>query len=425
MQRAPSTKLRAYLTLTAVATLAGLATGRPELVALAAPFAAYVALGLVLGRVPEVTVRPTIPAQRVLEGDAVPVTVEVEAGSDIERLELELEPGRGLTSIGSSPRIAARLEAGERRQLRPTLRTERWGPHRVGVLSCRAADRFALIDYEFPPSRLGAMRVFPRIETLGAMIEPLELQATTGNRVSRERGDGIEFAEVRPFVPGDRVRRVNWRVTARRGVPYVSERHPERNADVILFLDTFAEVSDPTGSTLELAVRAAASVAAGYLARRDRVGVVGFGGAVTGLRPSFGSAQLYRILDVLIGSQVTFTYTHRDISIVPRQMLPPKALVVAVTPLVDERSMRALFDLRARGFDLAVIEISPVPFTEPGPLRADALAHRLWLLRRAAVRTQFERFGVPVTEWHGEQPLQVPVASASAFRRRIRRPVAS
>jgi uncharacterized protein (DUF58 family) len=122
---------------------------------------------------------------------------------------------------------------------------------------------------------------------------------------------------------------------------------------------------------------------------------------------------------------VTFTYTHRDISIVPRQMLPPKALVVAVTPLVDERSMRALFDLRARGFDLAVIEISPVPFTKPGPLRADALAHRLWLLRRAAVRTQFERFGVPVTEWHGEQPLQVPVASASAFRRRIRRPVAS
>ncbi len=425
MRRTPSTKLRAYLTLTAAATLAGLATGRPELVALAAPFAAYVALGLVLGHVPDVSLSPSIPAQRVLEGDDVPVTVEVEARSDIEVLELELEPGQGLTSIGSSPKITARLEAGERRQLRPTLRTQRWGPHRLGMLSCRAVDRFALIDYEFPPTRLGGVRVFPRMETLGAMIEPLELQATTGNRVSRERGDGIEFAEVRPFAPGDRVRRVNWRVTARRGAPYVSERHPERNADVILFLDTFAEVSDPTGSTLELAVRAAASVAAGYLARRDRVGVVGFGGSVTGLRPSFGSAQLYRILDALIGSEVTFTYTHKDVSLVPRQMLPPKALVIAITPLVDERSIRALFDLRARRFDLAVIEISPVPFTEPGPLRADALAHRLWLLRRAAVRTQFEEFGIPVTEWHGEQPLQVPVASASAFRRRIRRPVAS
>jgi len=424
MKRTPSTKLQTYLALTAAGTLAGLATGRPELVALAAPFAAYVALGIARGQVPEVTVSATIPGERVLEGDDVPVTVEIEARSAIERLDLALEPGYGLTSTGSRPRIAARLEPGERRQLRPTLRTQRWGPHRVGVLSCRAADRFALVDYEFPPARLGAVRVFPRMETLGAMIEPLELQATTGNRVSRERGDGIEFAEVRPFTPGDRVRRVNWRVTARRGAPYVSERHPERNADVIVFLDTFAEVSDPTGSTLELAVRAASSVAAGYLARRDRVGVVGFGGAVTGLRPSFGSAQLYQILDALIGSEVTFTYTHKDVSLVPRQMLPPKALVIAITPLIDDRSIGALFDLRARGFDLAVIEISPVPFTKPGPIRADALAHRLWQLRRAAVRTQFEEFGVPVTEWHGEQPLQVPVASASAFRRRIRRPVA-
>ena len=422
MKRTPSTKLQTYLALTAAGTLAGLATGRPELVALAAPFAAYVALGIARGQVPEVTVSATIPGERVLEGDDVPVTVEIEARSAIERLDLALEPGYGLTSTGSRPRIAARLEPGERRQLRPTLRTQRWGPHRVGVLSCRAADRFALIDYE---SRRRARRRpgVPRIETLGAMIEPLSSRRppATGSLAS---GDGIEFAEVRPFTPGDRVRRVNWRVTARRGAPYVSERHPERNADVIVFLDTFAEVSDPTGSTLELAVRAASSVAAGYLARRDRVGVVGFGGAVTGLRPSFGSAQLYQILDALIGSEVTFTYTHKDVSLVPRQMLPPKALVIAITPLIDDRSIGALFDLRARGFDLAVIEISPVPFTKPGPIRADALAHRLWQLRRAAVRTQFEEFGVPVTEWHGEQPLQVPVASASAFRRRIRRPVA-
>ncbi len=425
MKRTPSTKLRAYLALTAAAALAGLATGRPELVALAAPFALYVALGIVLGRPVDVEVSPALPGERVLEGDAVPVTVDVEARSPIERLELDLRPGRGLTASGSKARIAARLEPGERRRLRPTVSAERWGAHEAGVLACGAQDRFGLIDYELAPMRLGPVRVFPRMETLTAMVEPLELQATTGNRVSRERGDGIEFAEVRQFAPGDRVRRVNWRVTARRGVPYVSERHPERNADVIVFLDTFAEVRDPSGSTLELAVRAAASVAAGYLARRDRVGVVGFGGSLTGLRPRLGAAQLYQILDALIGSEVTFSYTQKDVSLVPRQMLPPKALVIAITPLMDERSIGALFDLRARGFDLAVIEISPIPFTEPGPLRADALAYRLWLLRRAALRTRFEVFGVPVTEWHGQQPLQVPLASASAFRRRIRRPVAA
>ena len=55
-------------------------------------------------------------------------------------------------------------------------------------------------------------------------------------------------------------------------------------------------------------------------------------------------------------------------------MLPPQALVVAVTPLLDERAVEALADLRARGYDLAIVEVSPVPFAEPGRERGDQLA---------------------------------------------------
>lgn len=425
MKRTTSTKLRAYITLVAAGTLSGLVLGRPELVALAAPFAAYLAGGLTLGRRPDFVLSPTLARERTLEGDEFSVVLEVEARSDVERLAVELHPGRGLAPSGTPLRLAVRLRAGERRALRFTLRAERWGARRVGVLSCRAGDRVGLIDYELAPMRLGAVRVFPRMEALRAMINPLELQVTTGSRVSRDRGEGIEFAEVRPFLPGDRVRRVNWRVSARRGAPYVSERHPERNADVILFMDTFAEVRDPRGSTLELSVRAAASLAAGYLARKDRVGVIGFGGVLTGLGPRLGVAQLYQILDALIGSEVVFSYAHKDVSFVPRQLLPAKALVIAITPLIDERSVGALLDLRARAFDLAVLDVSPVPFTEPDRTPADALAHRLWLLRRDALRARFEELGVPVTEWRGDEPLQVPVITASEFRRRARHPIAA
>ena len=55
-------------------------------------------------------------------------------------------------------------------------------------------------------------------------------------------------------------------------------------------------------------------------------------------------------------------------------MLPPQALVLAVSPLIDDRSVTALLDLRARGHDLAVIEVSPVPFAEPGESELDQLA---------------------------------------------------
>jgi uncharacterized protein (DUF58 family) len=155
------------------------------------------------------------------------------------------------------------------------------------------------------------------------------------------------------------------------------------------------------------------------------VGVVGFGGVLRGLRPGLGTAQLYRILDALIGSEVVFSYAQKDVDFVPPRLLPPKAFVVAITPMIDERSIRALFALRARGFDLALLDVSPVALARPGPSASEALAHRLWVLQRNALKARFERLGVAVSEWDGHGPLQIPLAGATGFRRRARQAVAA
>src|SRR5581483_2226266 len=123
-----------------------------------------------------------------------------------------------------------------------------------------------------------------------------------GNQVARARGEGIEFADLRAFQPGDRVRRVNWRASALRGELWVNEQHPERNTDVVLFLDTFAEARGEGGSTHDRAVRAAATLAHAYLEPRDRVGLVGFGGVLSWLLPASGMRQLYTIFDTLLES---------------------------------------------------------------------------------------------------------------------------
>jgi uncharacterized protein (DUF58 family) len=417
-------KLRTYLALAALGTLAGLVLGRPELVALVAPMAVYVALGLARGTDPSVTISPGRVGRRVLEGEAVTVELDVSAAADTEQLELELRPYPGLTLPTTAARVALRLAAGERRTVSFELHAERWGAPPAGALRGVARDRYGLIDYRLPERRLPRVRVYPTVTALRRIVDPQELQATSGSRVARQRGDGIEFAEVRPFAAGDVVRRINWRVTARRGSLYVSERHPERNADVILFFDTWADVGGEQGSTLVSAVRAAASLATAYLERKDRVGVIGFGGILRGLGPRLGTAQLYRIVDALIESQVTLSYVDKDVRFVPRRLLPAKALVVAITPLIDERTTVALFDLRRRGFDLAILDVSPVPFAPPGSNPSEALGHRLWLLHRHAVRAQFERLGVPVSEWQEGEPLELPVARAAAFRRRIPQPAA-
>jgi uncharacterized protein (DUF58 family) len=170
--------------------------------------------------------------------------------------------------------------------------------------------------------------------------------------------------------------------------------------------------------TIVPAVRAAVSLVERYLGRKDRVGLVSFGGTLSWLVPGRGIAQLYRVVDSLLDTQIAGSYARGDISLIPRRILPPKALVVALTPLLDDRVVRALLDLRGRGFDLVVVEISPVQFVEP----AGELAYRLWLLRRHATRMLFLSSGIPVVEWRESEPLSAVLEEVSAFRRRGRQP---
>ena len=252
-------------------------------------------------------------------------------------------------------------------------------------------------------------------------MAPVDTQLATGDLVARSRSDGLEFADTRAFVPGDRLRSVNWRASARRGELIVNERHPDRNADVVLFLDSFAEArgGGEEDGTLERAVRAAATLAGRHLARRDRVGLVTFGGILRWLEPGGGLVQRYRLIDALLETGVEFSYAWKDVNIIPARTLPPRALVIAVTPLLDERSIAALLDLRARGHDLAIVEVSPEHIIVPGD-GLDLLAYRLWLLQRAALRARFERSGVAVARWSEELPLDAGLEGVRAFRRRAR-----
>ena len=225
-----------------------------------------------------------------------------------------------------------------------------------------------MLAWEGRVRRPHRIQIYPRPELLQSLVAPLDTQLATGDLVARLRADGLEFADTRQFVPGDRLRSVNWRASARRGELIVNERHPDRNADVVLFLDSFAEArsDDEADGTLELAVRAAATLAGRYLERRDRVGLVTFGGILRWLEPGGGLVQRYRLIDALLETGVEFSYAWKDVNIIPARTLPPKALVIAVTPLLDERSIAALHDLRARGHDLAIVEVSPEELVEPG-----------------------------------------------------------
>src|SRR5262249_58687451 len=119
--------------------------------------------------------------------------------------------------------------------------------------------------------------VYPRVTAVSRLPRPARTQTSVGNYVSPASGDGIEPREIRRFAPGDQIRYVNWRATLRLGELHVTQHHPERNADVIIMIDTLTQAGPDGATVVDAAVRGAASLAAAYLPRPDRVGVIEYG----------------------------------------------------------------------------------------------------------------------------------------------------
>jgi len=419
--RHPSPKLAGYASVAGVFLVGALASGRPELVVIAAPFLVILVAGLLTTEAPEwTTLALDVERDRLIEGEAITLTITIDAERDVERVEVVLPlPGDVAVDDGDAA-LAFHLPAKRRCTVSVRLRFPRWGVYPIGDVHVRAHDRLDLFRDDDRLDARRPVKVFPREEALRAIVRPARTQLHTGNQVARRVGGGIEFAELRPFVPGDVVRSIDWKATARRGSPWVRERHPERNTDVVLFLDTFSDVWTGTATTVERAVRATASVAGVYLERRDRVGLVSFGGVLRWLMPGMGIRQDYRILEALLDTEVALSYAWKGIEVIPVRTLPPKALVLAVTPLLDERSVGALFDLRGRGFDVGVIDVSPVVAGPEPDDPIDRLASRIWAMERDRLHRDLRRIGVSVAEWRDGEDLQRAVWEVEASRRSAR-----
>ena len=408
------------LGIAAFALLFGVAFSRVELVLVAVPPLLAIFVGLAIDRVPMYDVAHQVSAHRLFEGDLLRVTITIVARSPLPLIEV-LDPlPRSVELVSESHHKAFSLGPGQTAQWTYVLRCLRRSQFTLGHLHVRLHGRAGLLIRETQHLAPKPCAVYPQVIPLRRAVRPPHTQVYAGNYVSSALGEGIEFGNIRPFAPGDRTKRINWRASLRLHDLYVNEYQQERNADVTVMLDTLTSVGSPALNTLDLCVRAAASIAWAYVRRKDRVGLIAYGGAFRWVRPSVGRAHFQAILDHLLEADVIFSYVAKDLALVPKRILPPRALIVALSPLVDERFVKALQDLRARAFPVVLLTISPVDVTRAvlRPTAVTDIACRLWVLERAAKIEELRRQEIVVLEWHPEDPLEM-VLSATTQRRRI------
>ena len=433
MTRTPTPRLRTYAVLAVLGLVGSLAAGRPELAAVAAPFAILLAVGLAVSHDLNVAVETQLDRDRAVEGDEIALGIAVRSDPAGSRLDFELDLPVGVEIAGASTSEGRRVrtlentvvgfKSGKSEVTRLTVRLlcRRWGAHRVGFLRVRSRDAWGLFTYyqEYWLDR--GFKVFPETAALRALLRPVETRLGFGDLVSRQKGEGLEFADLRPMVHGDDPRQINWRVTARGRDVWVNDRHPERNSDVVLLVDTLVEPRRGVEATLDLAVRAAAGLAASHLRRNDRVGLIAFGEPMRWLQPAMGDVQRYRILDTLMESRSRRQMYWRGVNAVPRRALPAKSLIIGLSPLLDDRAVNAFADLRGRGFDLAVVEIPAEVFVTDPTTPEEGVARRIWELQRDSTRNRFVRHGIATVRWNPEDPFQRALAEVEAFRRNAMR----
>lgn len=427
MRQRFTAKYYAYLFVFALCAGLAAATRAPEPLLAGAPLFIALVVGLFPRTAPRVTVGRDPGSTQLFEGAPVSVGFSLHSTTSLSLVEaVYVLPSDAVLTEGTNT-VVTSLAAGHRKQFAFTFRLPSRRVLGTGDLVIRITDRTGFTTWE-QRLRYGERRnVFPAPEVIRTVLRPANTRVFAGTYPSPITGEGIEFADVRPFAFGDETARINWSALARTGEPYVNDFVTERNTDVVLLLDVFADPGARGGSLLDYEARAAATVAEHYLRDKNRVGLVQLGYYLKYLLPAPGRRAWYRILSTLSEMRTAAGYVSHDIGHIPPRVLPPQALVMAFTGLVDDRFAEALVDLKARGFDVAVVQISPVALVcgggecavqETAEINA---AVTLWRLQEERRLASLKDAGVGIARWNVEEPFVQVIRDLDALRRARRR----
>ena len=421
----PTGSLGRALTVGGVGVALALAMGRPAVVVLVAPLLVAGALGVVHRPTREPRVFAAFAHVQLHEGQGMRVRLESLDLDDVEHVTramvpqpyLALHPAEGtighlLGAEGIEP-----VEVSPRRWGLRTIGAEKvgfttsWGGYRWGPVA-------------LPGREVAVLPTLSHFRSGGEAPQPIGL---IGAHRSRRDGDGTEFSSIRRFHAGDRLRRINWRVSLRQANLHVESTRAEEDAAVLLIVDALADFGSSEGvggseSSLDVTIRAAAALADQYIGGGDRVSlrVLSPGGEYAGY--GTGTRHLRRMLILL--SRIR-PGVPRDVAIDQIDFRTTAGtIVVVISPMLSEALATATVRLVRRG--LPVIVVDPLPADTTPTAYADAdeevalLAWRMRLLDRNHLLARLEASGCPVVPWNGPRTLE-EVLRRLARRGQLRR----
>jgi len=276
----------------------------------------------------------------------------------------------------------------------------RRGHFRVEPLQIRTGDPFGFFEASAAVGQGVAVVIYPKIDKLPLWRLPAASVEGSHSAPERTLQTSPLATAVRPYAPGDSFNRIHWRSTARHGEIQVKEFELEQTADAWIFLDLERSVQGGRGedSTVELAVRAAASIADKALLENRSVGMTVNAHRQTILPADRGGRQHLKIMQLLAAVDGDGTMSLAESLVAAAGRLRRGMTAVVITPSLDRSWVRPLAALRTRGIASVVVTLDAAaadrldreqrrrrgePAAEPSPEAEEQRAQRARALRHA------------------------------------------
>lgn len=355
------------------------------------------------------------------EDISVRIRVSNRTGDSLGNVEVKENLPSEIKVESGASHVLTQLGPRDNVELAFTFQSPIRGHHWIGPLVSRVQDPFGLYlaeDVVIPE----LLSIMPKPERIrGAELRPRHLGPWPGTIPARTLGPGTEFYSMRDYVSGDDPKRINWKSSARHGRLIVNEMEAERVTDVMIVLDTDVSYYQTAEAELfERGVRAAASMASFLLRQGNRVGMILQGEKRGVVSPAFGKRHERNILFLLAAAKPgrASLSTSYVITLLTRLMLPAKAQIVIISPLLDSTIVSGMRELAAAGYSILVL--SPTP-RAPTIFESETeeIAYRMLMLERSNTLLALEKI-CTVSQWPAGVPLSTVLSEVRPPRPLIR-----
>ena len=310
-------------------------------------------------------------------GDRLQVTYTLRNTSRMPKPWLEIH--NPTTLPGGLPGRAITLGTRTERSWLVRVPLIRRGHFRIEPLQIRTGDPFGFFEASASVGQGIALVVYPRVEKLPMWRLPAA--SIEGSHAAPERTLQTTplATAVRPYAPGDSFNRIHWRSTARHGEIQVKEFELEQTADAWIFLDLDRSVQAGRGeeSTVEVAVRAAASIADKALLENRAVGMTINAHRLAILPADRGSRQHLKVMQLLAAVEGDGSTPLSESLVAAAGRLRRGMTAIVITPSLDAAWVRPIAALRTRGIGSVVVTIDAAAADRIDRAERERLGERL------------------------------------------------